>query len=61
MREVCQARGGEVPLDFSLNPPSSAAVLMHWRARIELLRLMPAPTGHVMQYPVPYDQWSGSR
>ena len=38
MREVW-----EIPSEFSLNPPSSPAVLMHWRALIELLGLMPAP------------------
>ena len=45
MREVCQASGGEVSSEFFLNPPSSPAVLMHWRALIELLGLMPAPDG----------------
>ena len=60
MREVCQASGGEAHSEFSLNPPSSPAVLMHWRALIELLGLKPAPTGHVMQSPVPCDQVVGS-
>ena len=36
MREVCRVRGWEVPSEFSLNPPNSPAVLIHWRAIIEL-------------------------
>jgi hypothetical protein len=43
MREVCWVRGWEIPSEFSLNPPNSPAVLIHWRALIELLGLMPAP------------------
>ena len=43
MREVCRVRGWEIPVGFSLNPPNSPAVLIHWRALIELLGLMPAP------------------
>ena len=43
MREVCRVRGWEIPSEFSLNPPNSPAVLIHWRALIELLGLMPAP------------------
>ena len=42
MREVCRVRGWEIPSEFSLNPPNSPAVLIHWRALIELLGLMPA-------------------
>ena len=45
MRKVCRVRGWEIPLEFSLNPPDSPAVLMHWRAIIELLELIPAPKG----------------
>jgi hypothetical protein len=37
MREVCRVRGWEIPVEFSLNPPNSPAVLIHWRALIELL------------------------
>ena len=43
MREVCRVGGWEIPSEYSLNPPSSPSVLMHWRALIELLGLMPAP------------------
>jgi hypothetical protein len=43
MREVCRVGGWEIPSEFSLNPLNSPAVLMHWRALIELLGLMPAP------------------
>jgi hypothetical protein len=39
MREVCRVRGWEIPVEFSLNPPNSPAVLIHWRALIELLAL----------------------
>ena len=42
IREVCRVGGWEIPSEFSLNPPNSPAVLMHWRALIELLELMPA-------------------
>ena len=42
MREVCRVRGWEIPSEFSLKPPNSPAVLIHWRAFIELLGLMPA-------------------
>jgi hypothetical protein len=45
MRKVCRVRGWEIPLEFSLNPPNSPAVLMHWRAIIELLEFMLAPKG----------------
>ena len=43
MREVCRVRGWAIPSEFSLNSPNSPAVLIHWRALIELLGLMPAP------------------
>ena len=43
MREVCRVRGWEIPVEFSLNPPNSPAVLIHWRALIELLGLISAP------------------
>ena len=33
-------RGWEIPSEFSLDPPNSPAVLMHWRALIELLEFM---------------------
>ena len=42
MREVCRVGGWETPPEFSLNSPNSPAVLMHWRALMELLGLMPA-------------------
>jgi hypothetical protein len=45
MKKVCRVRGWEIPLEFSLNPPNSPAVLMHWRAIIELLELMSTPMG----------------
>ena len=32
MREVCRVRGWEIPVEFSLNPPNSPAVLIHLRA-----------------------------
>ena len=32
MREVCRAGGWEISSEFSLDPPNSPAVLMHWRA-----------------------------
>lgn len=42
MREVCRVGGWEIPSVFSLNSPNYPAVLMHWRALMELLGLMPA-------------------
>ena len=48
MREVCRVGGWEIPSEFSLNPLNSPAVLMHWRALIELLGLMPAPKWDVL-------------
>ena len=42
MREVCRVRGWAIPSEFSLNSPNSPAVLIHWRALIGLLGLMPA-------------------
>ena len=42
MREVCRVGGWEIKSVFSLNSPNYPAVLMHWRALMELLGLMPA-------------------
>ena len=63
MREVCRVRGWEVPSEFSLNPPNSPAVLIHWRALIELLGLMPAPRREALcslRFPVVSSRGSGS-
>ena len=63
MREVCRVRGWEVPSEFSLNPPNSPAVLIHWRAHIELLGLMPAPRREALcslRFPVVSSWGSGS-
>jgi hypothetical protein len=63
MREVCRVRGWEVPSEFSLNPPNSPAVLIHWRALIELLGLMPAPRREALcslRFPVVSSWGSGS-
>ena len=63
MREVCRVRGWEIPSEFSLNPPNSPAVLIHWRALIELLGLMPAPTRVALcclRFPVVSSRGSGS-
>jgi hypothetical protein len=58
MREVW-----EIPSEFSLNPPSSPAVLIHWRALIELLGLMPSPKRVALcslQFPLASSQGFGS-
>ena len=63
MREVCRVRGWEIPSEFSLNPPNSPAVLIHWRALIELLGLMPAPRREALcslRFPVVSSRGSGS-
>ena len=63
MREVCRVGGWEIPSEFSLNPPSSPAVLIHWRALIELLGLMPAPKRVVLcslRFPLASIQGFGS-
>ena len=63
MREVCWVRGWEIPSEFSLNPPNSPAVLIHWRALIELLGLMPAPRREALcslRFPVVSSRGSGS-
>jgi hypothetical protein len=63
MREVCRVRGWEIPSEFSLNPPNSPAVLIHWRALIELSGLMPAPRRVALcslRFPVVSSQGSGS-
>ena len=46
-----------------LEPPNSPAVLIHWRALIELLELMPAPRRVALcslRFPVVSSQGSGS-
>ena len=63
MREVCRVRGWEVPSEFSLNHPNSPAVLIHWRALIELLGFMPAPRREALcslRFPVVSSRGSGS-
>jgi hypothetical protein len=52
MREVCRVGGWEIPSEFSLNPPNPPAVLIHWRALIELLGLMPASKRVALCWPV---------
>jgi hypothetical protein len=49
--------------EFSLNPPNSPAVLIHWRPLIELLGLMPAPRRVALcslRFPVFSSRGSGS-
>jgi hypothetical protein len=63
IREVCRVGGWEIPSEFSLNPPNSPAVLMHWRALIELLGLMPAPKQEALcslRFPMTSSQGFGS-
>ena len=48
MREACRVGGWEIPSEFSLNSPNSPAELMHWRALIKLLGLMPGPMRDVL-------------
>ena len=48
MREACRVGGWEIPSEFSLNSPNSPAELMHRRALIKLLGLMPGPMRDVL-------------
>jgi hypothetical protein len=63
MREVCRVRGWEIHSEFSLNSPNSPAVLIHRRALIELLGLMPDPRREALcslRFPVVSSRGSGS-
>ncbi|XP_071141869.1 uncharacterized metal-dependent hydrolase TatD-like [Mytilus edulis] len=46
MAAVCQLAWWEVPRTFTLSPINSPAVLMHWRAQVELMALL---QGHQRQ------------
>ncbi|VDI59018.1 Hypothetical predicted protein [Mytilus galloprovincialis] len=46
MAAVCQLARWEVPPTFTLSPINSPAVLMHWRAQVELMALL---QGHQRQ------------
>ncbi|XP_061167710.1 uncharacterized protein LOC133176619 [Saccostrea echinata] len=38
MRALCQHQGLEIPMQFTLWPPNSPAILLHWRALLGLLQ-----------------------